>query len=494
MTEYIQTAKKYSVFEEAKFQIVYAASEQVEVISEAHSQMRRGLRDDPYSGFEDIVKLLSHIRYRLITSVLPFDDVDLGLSALCNELKSAVSALNQKSHYYRYVENAIESLVVLLKERNNPLAKIIEKIHKDFSGKSVVALQYGHLKLRTQEFFDSLGIKVEIVQSSQIKYIDIVDELVLVGPARLFDESIWSAPCSRSLHLVQYPQGETIPRTDGLFGLDAGLPERKIFEDGFSSFSRKIDLYSETEELQDNLSRYVNRHLTQQVAGEKVEAFLFALQGNKGVWTEVDESNQLLCVEAGRDERGQIVRKQVLEIVPGDFLLLREDESNSDYVKELANTKFGAKKYRVGQNEWKTALKNAVIAAGGFSASERVVRSYGAQVLQLKYWIGKGIGPGSLKDFEIVCRFANITIDVAARYREIEKIRAAHIKAGQFIRSELQKNLLSAGIEQLIETGYQSYEVEELGKIAAFQVKYRSEQIIEVLASHVDKPFSLDIQ
>jgi len=495
MTEYLKTAKKYSIFEDAKFQIVYAACEQVEIISEAHSQLRHGMRDDSDSGLEDIVRPLSYIRYRLTTNVLPFDDENLGLTALCNELKNTVTSLSPKSLYYSFVTDSIDALGVLLKEGANPFANIIIKILQGFDGKSVVALQYGHHKSRTQDFLDSLGIKVEVVQASQIKQIDAVDELVLVGPARLFDESIWSAPCSNSLHLVQYPQGEATPKTDGLFGADGGLSERKISEDGIRGFSRKIEIYSESEELQDTLSRFVSRHLNQPiVGGEKVEAFLFALQGNFAVWTEVDESNHLLCVEAGWDEQGRVTQKQVLEIVPGDFLLLRPGESNSAYVRNIADTKFGAKQYRERQNEWKTGLKNAVDAAGGISAAEQVLKSHGARVLQLKYWIEKGIGPGDPKDFEFVCQFANLAIDVAARYREIEKIREAHLKAGQFIRNQLEKNLLSSGIEQLMETGYQSYETAELGKIAAFQVKYRKEETVEVSATDLDRPFSLEIK
>lgn len=491
MTNYFDVARRYSVFNESELQVIYTNSGQVDVISEAHSQLRRVLRIDPDSGYEEIVKYLGYVRYRLITSVLPFDDESLGLSDMSSALEAQLVSLSKKTSDYQYVRAAIESLNEVIEEKVNPIGQVVCKILEIFQGSSVIALHYGHQKLRTSEYFESLGFHVEVVQSSQIRRIDIVDNLILVGPPKFFDDSIWSAPCAKSIQVVQYPQGEPLPKTDGLFGSDAGLFERKITETGVSSFTRKIELFNETDELMDSVTRYVRGHSVNHGSGETIEAILIALAGNHGVWTELDESNYLLCVEADRYGNGQIIKKQIMEISPGDFLLLREGESDPDYIREIANSKFGAKKYRKNQTEWKIALNNAVLTAGGLSAANSILSTYGARVFNLKYWIGKGIGPGSLRDFEAVCRFSNLSINVASRYGEIEKIRSAHQKAGSFIRKELQKNLLSSGIDELMETGYQSYEVEELGKIAAFEVKYKDDQISKVLVSHLDRPFTM---
>ena len=491
MTNYLDVARRYAVFNESELQVIYANSEQVDVISEAHSQLRRALRIDPDSGYEEIVKYLSYVRYRLIASVLPFDDENLGLAELSSLLKAQLVSLSQNTSDYRYVRAAIESLDDLIEIKVNPIGLIICKILESFQGSSVIALQYGHQKLRTSEYFESLDLNVEIVQSSQLKRIDVIDKLILVGPPKFFDDSIWSAPCAKSIQAVQYPQGEALPKTDGLFGSDAALFERKIIENGVSSFTRKIELFNETDELMDSVTRFVRGHSVNQGSGETIDAILIALAGNHGVWTELDESNYLLCVETDRFGHGQIIKKQIMEVSPGDFLLLREGESDPDYIREVANSKFGAKKYRKNQTEWKIALNNAVVTAGGLSAANLILSTYGAKVFNLKYWIGKGIGPGSVRDFEAVCRFSNLSIDVTSRYQEIEKIRSAHQKAGAFIRNELQKNLLASGIDELMEIGYQSYEVEDLGKIAAFEVKYKDDQISKVLVSHLDRPFKM---
>jgi len=491
MTSYFDVACRYAVFNESELQVIYTNSDQVAVISEAHSQLRRILRIDPDSGYEEIVKYLSHVRYRLITSVLPFDDEILGLAELSCVLGAQLVSIGENTPDYKYVRAAIESLGELIESKANPIGLMVCKILENFKGRSVIALQYGHQKLRTSEYFESLGFNVEIVQSSQLKRIDVVDKLILVGPPKFFDASIWSAPCAKSIQVVQYPQGEALPKTDGLFGSDAGLFERKIIENGFSSFTRKIELFNEADELMDSVTRVVRSHSVNQGSGETIDAILIALAKNHGVWTELDESNYLLCVEADRYGHGQIVKKQIMEISLGDFLLLREGESDPDYVQEIANSKFGAKKYRKNQTEWKIALKNAVVTAGGLLAANSILSTYGARVFNLKYWIGKGIGPGSLRDFEAVCRFSNLNIDVSSRYQEIEKIRSAHQKAGAFIRKELQKNLLASGIDELMESGYQSCEVEALGKIAAFEVKYKDDQISKVLVSHLDRPFKM---
>jgi len=492
MNSYSTVSERYLVFDESRFQIIYTTSDQVDVVSEAHSQLRRALRNDPDSGLDEIVKCLKYLRYRLITNVLPFDDVDLGLRELSRELNDLERSLSQTSPEFQYVQAASKAIEILVESKVNPIEIIVSRILQDFDGQCVVALQNGKYRLRTQEHLESRGFQGQVLQASQLKSLEVVDKLILVGPPKLFDESIWSSPCARFIHVVQYPQGEELPKTDGLFGLDAGLMEREFVESGISSFTRKIELFNEIEDLKDLVTRYVRGHSIHDGPGETIGAVLIALGGDHGVWTEFDESNYLLCVDADRYGHGQIIKKQVMEVSPGDFLLLREGESDPDYIREIANSKFGAIKYRKNQTEWKQALNMAVVAAGGLTSSNTILSTFGARVFNLKYWIGKGIGPGSFRDFEAVCRFSKLSIDVETRYQEIEKIRGAHQKAGAYIRKELQKNLLESGIEELMETGYQSYEVQDLGKIAAFEVKFKDDQIRQVLISHLDRPFRME--
>ena len=125
MTNYLDVARRYAVFNESELQVIYANSYQVDVISEAHSQLRRALRIDPDSGYEEIVKHFSYVRYRLITSVLPFDDENLGLVEMSSFLKAQLVSLSQNTSDYRYVRAAIESLDELIEIKVNPIGQSI---------------------------------------------------------------------------------------------------------------------------------------------------------------------------------------------------------------------------------------------------------------------------------------------------------------------------------------------------------------------------------
>ncbi len=471
--------------------VVHVDSTQLVELAHANKVVRRYAQEEEEGLATQLADQLRYAHFRIVTSILPFQSDELGLLVIAENIDSLRGQLTVGTELHHEANRACEAILDLLASESNPLGDMVIELLSDVPQEDrLLALANNQYVVATAAYLQAEGSPSRVVTATSLHGIRAVDNLICVGSptTSFFPEASWTTPMADSTCFVHYSMGWRRPRVEGLFAGGSPIKRPDLIESGDSRMFRDVEPFHFAETQKEAVQRAVLRHVT--TGGEEIEAFLIALAGGWAVWTQADDRNQMLCVDADHSERPLITKKPARSIVPGDFLVLRLGSSNSDFIKALADERFDAAAERPKQRRWKLAFEAALEAMGGIEMARNELTAREISTANLRYWLGpKCISPQKQADFERVCAFSGIDQESGDLWQSMRSIHKAHLKAGQHVRRELEKNLLGGGITQLVDSGFQEYVLEDFGTLAAFQVQFVSTDRAIISTSAIDQPF-----
>lgn len=469
-------------------------------------ELRRALDENALDDeWRSLLVALNRYRYDASHVPLPFDHPYL-------QSRLQMTSVRQTAELAEYtrptlagkVQRAMELLEGLVQSVSNPLqAQITSELQGPAAGGSVaIVLKHSRLTIPLRDFYPTTGSPdVDIVDPNALRRGNVWDRLFCIGAVRDFDDYIFSAPRSQNIEVIGYPwqSGRWQQKSSFLGGTPGANAIRHRFTESsqsqFESLSN-IDLDRvQALLLQDDETNTVGGNYT----GPLVEARLHELFGGKGVLLEAShrKTNMVINLDADREERvSQLSDKETEE---GMFIVLRTDSSGG-YIVPIADQLIGeaAARYRELLGLWKARLRvfenregiQALVVRLAESGSKRVTPQ------NARNWMStQTIAPDSLEDFRAIAILCGMESDFERMTQSAQQLRIAHSQAGQRVRRRLRELVVDADIGEVERQGFQRFEAPEFGgaQLTAYRVERRSEQIVSVAASSIERVFDLDV-
>lgn len=487
MSTFWSADASYVAASRASVYVVHKEPGAVEAVASVHGALRKLRAADDTGVLDELEEQVRFARFRLISTVLPYDNEHLGLAVLSDLIRRVGE--NASRSAFALATAASDAIDELCKSSVNPLGEAaVEALAELTASDRLLVLRYDRLTAATTLHLAERGVPARVITASALASLSVCESLVLVGPPSFFPEATWTAARADSIVFVHYPFGWRAPESGGLLGPEGGLITPTFRESGILS-TRHTSI--ETLDVDDSIRQAAERAAKRSIVGgrDEVDAFMLVLSNGYAVWTEADDRNWMLCIDVDDLSRPAIIRKPSRTIGASDYLLLREGDSAPDFVRDLADQRFGSRKHRVAQETWKDGLRTFV-AVNGHSGAESELRRRGGQTSNTRYWVGpRCIHPQRRRDFEAVCAVSGLADRSGELWEAMQKIRRAHLRAGQSIRRELESSLLQNGASELVDRGYSKFEVAGLGELAAYAVLYRHPTVERIAGTRIDRPF-----
>lgn len=487
MSSFAVADTTYKAASRCSVYVVHVEPGDVEVVAEAHQRLRKITWDEDEAG--KLLEILRYARFRLVSSLVPYSSEQLGLAELIVGLDAEMEFLTPGTETHHLTSQAREALRRLTSSGSNPLGEAALELLGDVpTNERMVAVRQSRTVEATGLYLTGAGAPSQVVSAQSLRSADGCESLICVGPPQFFPSATWTASRWESVCFIQYPFGWRPPAEGGAFGPDGGLKTPRFRESGTAETRGEIEPFNVSESIQMAASSASRKNRF--TGGEEIESFMLLLEDGYAVWTETDESNWMLCIDADEPDSPLIVNKAASTIGPGDYLVLRSGTRDADYIRELADEEFGAAQLRKNQARWKKALAEAVSSAGSVAAAQRELRRLGATTTNVRHWTSEAsIRPQRYSDFVAACRFSGIESEAESLWDDLGKIFRAHLQAGQQVRQDLESNLLSDGVHELVASGVQSYTLPRLGELAGYRVLYRNPGSEMISLGMIDRPF-----
>ena len=231
---------------------------------------------------------------------------------------------------------------------------------------------------------------------------------------------------------------------------------------------------------------------------DDVDATLFVLEDNSGVFLEDDDDALLTIIDLEKDQALAVQRIRRREIERGTFILLRT-EGGGDYILEVADRLMGPKAIaiRACQNDWKRRMRIAV-RDNGAEATCRGLKKHGAlraNEANLRSWTNnRSIRPQSQDDFHAMMRLVGLDGESQEIWDKMGEVRRAHQTAGQRVRRLLLERVRACDMEELERMGRMDFELpgEDGGTLTAFRIVDIAPVSTIVPSSRIGHPFELE--
>lgn len=495
MNAFDDTRRAYAIFERAVVYSVHVESPELVAIAYAHSLLRQQLS----AGDEDLlrsVEVLRNLRWRLATNVLPSRDSTLELEGLGEEIKHHIDQSEVGTKVRSSLEAAQGALARLMDMDQTPLGSAtIELLSDSPEDERVVVLSSARNIDSTQLHLANSGVPAKVLSSHQLRFEQQLASVICIGPPAFFQPATWSAPRAESTCFVSYPLGRYVEPSGGLFGASGGLATPRFRQSGPSAsslpeeiiFMQPDELYAAAAER--TASRYASNF------SEGVEAALLLLEGSAAVWIAVSEGSWSWTVDFTDSEAPQIVQSQPTQILPGSFVIFREEGATSELIRGLADNRFDSARYRQAQERWKKALQVKAYELGGFGVLDVSIRKHGADASNSRGWASRNaVRPNRRDDFGSACRCLGLEAEASVIWDALSRIKVAHQRAGIHVRHLLERALVESGAHQLQAEGFQRLHLPELGSLLAYCVLHKHTKTQAVDVHLLDAPFVMEEQ
>jgi len=223
-------------------------------------------------------------------------------------------------------------------------------------------------------------------------------------------------------------------------------------------------------------------------AFDDIEAKVVVLRGGKFVLLPAAEDYRHHCITNLDSLDGRIPTVKKISISEFDkysAVLLRE-RGKGDYVVEVANNLLGARAdlARNHQQQWKELLRNLIDDLGvtGVSKELRDVSCRTAAPQNLRNWASpRFIRPDDENDFICLLKHLGLEDDIAAIVKSMNRLRAAHRRAGHEVNKQLRRLAQSDdNLQSIFADGYRIYKTEQGEKLGVYMFEKFLEKTISV--------------
>jgi hypothetical protein len=181
----------------------------------------------------------------------------------------------------------------------------------------------------------------------------------------------------------------------------------------------------------------------------------------------------------------------VSNIQSGSWIIERASYAESDMIEAVANSRFGATKFRNLQHEWKAEVRRALRTYGPRRLA-RMLADDGVRVnpQSIQHWGNDphSIGPDSLERVQAMCKVIELE-NPEQIWAAMQKLRSAHISAGHAVRDDLEdavREKFQAIREEVEESGMATVHLDGCGDLGIFLVEEVAPEPIEVPVSELN--------
>jgi hypothetical protein len=322
------------------------------------------------------------------------------------------------------------------------------------------------------------------------------EDVLAVGPTAWFPERLLRAPRAKRFLFVRYAWIRDSVRELGLIEGSAAEVRQGMQEE--PPRTARARFHNRAEDLVPKFEWSAierDAHRGAESQGEPVEAELFVLASGQGVFIEKRDGARANVAEV--DEELLVRQQLVSQLVPGDFLVVR-NEGDADYVRVYADQLLGTRavELRDLQRRMKRRL-NEEIDLHGVTATAEKLRGFGSSIASennLRRWADPAnITTKEKSDFSAICRLIG-TVHVDRLWGAMQEIRGAHSRAGNEVRRLLLAELKRAELGTLLRRGWDDYDVEEIegeGSLRVARLTGRAPSAQSVPRSRLRKAFNI---
>lgn len=394
---------------------------------------------------------LKRIRFWNLASPLPSDHDSLCSEDLVQKLQSDLDS--HKYVYPSFMESAraiLSSLQELRTRGESPLLDFTCKIVANSANVGIVVAATQLIQPIEQALSDRELLNTHVLNPWQIRRADWFDKLLVIGSPRWFaKQQITEVPRSSDLTILHYcwveAKYDPTPVFSGSLHRPHYVRERFIpVIDSAGPTTFKPEQVELIELDESTLSRVIMSDSIS--SNDEVDACAFQLDGGDVVLLQKDSKTLVIDLEY---TTGIPVRRMpVDEIEPGIFVLVRTDMAE-DYLVTVSNIILGpamAQRTREAQRNWKQHLQNK-IESNGVTQVVTELKAYGCRIAttaNVRNWASpNSICTQDFNDFLSILTYVGLEKSAKIYWDLMRRIRRAHNKAGQLIRSELVSKVRS---------------------------------------------------
>lgn len=336
-----------------------------------------------------------------------------------------------------------------------------------------------------QGWLEARAPGVRLVTEGQVTGLTGLESLVVVGPSYWFPAHLLSAPRAEAICFVHYDFLRDREHETRLFEGSHPMPGTRLRSAAVAEPTHEVDDQMEADQLVPTvdwnaLAKATGVRLRSSSEDlEAVRANLFLLADGHSVYLEAADGptiDVVVDVEPGRNPRLASQRTRLIE--PGHYIVLRTEGGSGDYIPGIADARLGkrAAVLRALQAEWKSALRRKV-RQRGFSGVERDLAALGVRSPNLRYRLWKhSLRSQSPNDFRILMEYIDLGDRAAEIWSAMVELFEAHLRAGQDVRKLLEKAVIAADTDRLIQTGRADVRLPEMkaGTLSVLRVDGRS--------------------
>ena len=480
------------------------------VLAQFHWSLRefeRSLGDDAEAPDCALVKMLARrLRFEVMGApVSPGFVVKLNAEGV-QRLKDAANRL--KHGYPRLGDRAariVENLDELAADWTNPILESLEAANMlPLGQQSAMVLAAARLvdRYRGDPAVRRLLGGASVLSPRQLRGQQAYERMLFIGSPRWFSAAAFAAPRAPQLLVASYDVASfhfpNLPRFGELMPTnDSGRPEQTAQPPVVATTRSEA-------EVDDLLPRLDLSAVARQRSGqgsapgaEVVQAILVRLDGDRGVLLEAGDTSSVLAIQIEADGKPLVTRILVRDIVPDDFVLLR-DHGSEDYILPVADRILGlrARELREIQADWKSRVRLAVETRSHLDVALELLDlgSERANETNLRNWMSpRSIRTHDRNDFVALMRFAGLEVEEPAIWDAMAEIDRAHRQAGRVVRSALIKRVSSTNLADLEATGTMKFVLKEIGgeALVARRVLEVASESVRVVQAETGSLFTL---
>lgn len=520
----ITLANANKIYELSEKNSVYFHTVECEQFKEycfAVQKLKRAIREemDDEELLRTYINFYSRYRYEIISTPLPFDNLELCSKDTLNYLRRKTDqCATVFPHFGEEITELFNSFILLFGIDQNPLLSKIMEITSGYRRNEVaVLIKDVKLLTMTEKWMrrNRFDYRFQLVDLLQLRGLNFFKRLIILGAPLWYRDHqyVLSVPHAKEIHFIGYEWMKNKWPNLNVFAGSATVTNNDQPNKKKAMKYRKrliLDpediLLSQTydwNKIRSGLS--FEYGLEESTEIETIEARLLLLEGFEAVYVDASsESAKALIIDLYEededvDEDGEasslVMRIPANDIIAGMFIVLRT-EGGGDYIVQVADNLLGKKAtaIRAKQSEWKSKLKNKVSQLGMDECVNLLGKlgSSKANEANVKNWMSeRNIKPRSFVDFTAIMQLVEIEGETDTYWNNAELIDRAHRSAGFTIRKLLLKELFSVDRSELFRKGRINFELQEGegGSLTAFRVLEISPSAFLVPLSQINHVF-----
>lgn len=347
----------------------------------------------------------------------------------------------------------------LSKTSQNPFGDVVsEVLSASNPASSALLVKSPHLK-EISDWLTKCHPGGRTITEFEVPKLQGLDCLVIAGPSLWFPAHILTAPRAETICFVHYDAVTDRPQPMHLLSGSHGLPGTVIRASNVHLTSTDDELDAGFIEFTvdwDALARLATDRPKSRSDEETVPANLFLLAGGFAVYLEASEGPRIDVVsELEHGSTPRLRGESTRSIERGDYIVLRSEGGSGDYIPGIADVLLGrrAKEYRELQRLWKSALRKKVDETSNAQV-EKELKDRGIRSPNLRYRLwGGSLRSEKALDFGILMEYVGLGDKKDAIWNAMEQLADAHLKAGQEVRTRLEKKLLDSDPDAILSSG-----------------------------------------